>query len=323
MRPGTLRRDLVTDALQIASPRSVSLCFFCDRLCPPIALEPMTEDAAMSAQAPRLRVLLQLKHWQNHRTFSREYDKAARSVDPLLRGTAPSRAQLYRWLSGELKGLPYGDHCRILEKMFPEWSAAQLFEMIPVAETASFMMTRSSAPEHQPETSAEGQLCLVTSGGDLSAALLAVVRNSQDCLVAVGSRSQAPTYLQEIELAIQRKPDLVHYRILVGPPHSQVLKDHLLRLIELRNARAARNGAKTLHISILSDLAQYPERFFVANERTAVITLPSANSPMNFDTGLVAQDPIYAKSLLQHGQALYGKHRLESLDAINKLEVLG
>jgi hypothetical protein len=203
--------------------------------------------------------------------------------------------------------------------MFPEWSAAKLFEIIPMAE----IMSRSSAPEHQPKASGEEQLRLVTSGGDLSAALLEVVRNSQDCLVAVGSRSQAPTYLQEIELAIQRNPDLVHYRILVGPPHSQVLKDHLSRLVELRSAQAAHNGTKTLHISILNDLAQYPERFFVANERAAVVTLPSANSPMNFDTGLVAHDPIYAKSLLQHGQALYGKHRLESLDAINKLEVPG
>lgn len=277
----------------------------------------------MSKRPPRLRVLLEQKHWQNHRTFAREYDKAARSVDPQLRGTAPSRAQLYRWLSGELKGLPYGDHCRILEKMFPEWSATQLFEAIPIDEMSSPMINTSRTAEDQPKELGEGQLRLVTSGGDLSSALLDVVRNSQNCLVAVGSRSQAPTYLQEIELVIQRNPDLIHYRILVGPLHSQILKDHLIRLVELRNARIERNGAKTLHISILNDLTQYPERFFVANEQTAVITLPSANSPMNFDTGLVAHDPIYVKSLLQHGQALYGKHRLESLDAINKLEVLG
>ncbi len=27
---------------------------------------------------------------------------------------------------------PYGDHCRVLEKMFPEWSARQLFESVSV-----------------------------------------------------------------------------------------------------------------------------------------------------------------------------------------------
>lgn len=82
----------------------------------------------MNGSPARLKVLLQERHWQTYRTFQREYDKAARSVDPALVGTWPSRAQLARWLSGELKGLPYPDHCRVLEKMFPGWAIGQLFE---------------------------------------------------------------------------------------------------------------------------------------------------------------------------------------------------
>jgi hypothetical protein len=209
--------------------------------------------------------------------------------------------------------------------MFPEWSAAQLFEPISTEETSSLIRTTSSTPENevkQAKAAVGEKLHLVTSGGELCAALLEVVRNSQDCLVAVGSRSQTPAYLQAIELAIQRKPGLVHYRILIGPLHSQVLKDHLLRLVELRNVRAERNGTKTIHISIINDLTQCPERFFVASEQEAVVTLPSANLPMNFDTGLIVRDPLYVESLLQHGKALYSKHRLESLNAINQLEVL-
>ncbi|MDQ7910206.1 hypothetical protein RB614_37495 [Phytohabitans sp. ZYX-F-186] len=58
-----------------------------------------------------------------------EYDKAARKIDPQLVGTWPSRAQLHRWLSGNLKGLPYPDHCRILEAMLPGHTAQQLFEV--------------------------------------------------------------------------------------------------------------------------------------------------------------------------------------------------
>ena len=82
----------------------------------------------MAAQPVRLKVLLRERHLQTYGTFRREYDKAARSVDAELEGTAPSRAQLYRWLSGELKGLPYPHHCRVLEKLFPGWTAGQLFE---------------------------------------------------------------------------------------------------------------------------------------------------------------------------------------------------
>ncbi|GAA4718840.1 hypothetical protein [Phytohabitans rumicis] len=76
-----------------------------------------------------LKSLLQERHWQTYRTFCVEYDKAARKIDPHLVGTWPSRAQLHRWLSGSLKGLPYPDHCRILETMLPGHSAQQLFGM--------------------------------------------------------------------------------------------------------------------------------------------------------------------------------------------------
>lgn len=75
-----------------------------------------------------LKVLLQHLQLQTHRAFCREYDRVAAKADPTLRGGWPSKAQFYRWLSGELIGLPYPDHCRILESMFPEWKVDQLFQ---------------------------------------------------------------------------------------------------------------------------------------------------------------------------------------------------
>ncbi|WP_030451634.1 DUF5919 domain-containing protein [Herbidospora cretacea] len=81
----------------------------------------------MTEQAIMLRTLLRQRHWQSYTTFCREYDKAARQLDPCLMGKWPSRAQLNRWLTGELKGLPYADHCRVLEAMFPGTTAAELF----------------------------------------------------------------------------------------------------------------------------------------------------------------------------------------------------
>ncbi|MFI6457528.1 DUF5919 domain-containing protein [Streptosporangium amethystogenes] len=76
-----------------------------------------------------LKTLLQQRHWQTYKTFCKEYDKAAKLVDSTLQGKWPSRAQLHRWLSGELKGLPYSDHCRVLETMFPGWSIEELFSL--------------------------------------------------------------------------------------------------------------------------------------------------------------------------------------------------
>jgi hypothetical protein len=82
----------------------------------------------MPEHAIMLKVLLREQHWQNYSTFCAEYDKAAAKVDSTLTGGYPSRAQLHRWLSGALRGLPYPDHCRVLEEMFTGWTAEQLFQ---------------------------------------------------------------------------------------------------------------------------------------------------------------------------------------------------
>lgn len=82
----------------------------------------------LSSKPVALKTLLQQRHMQTHSAFCREYDKVAVDLDPTLKGGWPSRAQFYRWLSGDLIGLPYTDHCRILERMFPGWKVDQLFQ---------------------------------------------------------------------------------------------------------------------------------------------------------------------------------------------------
>lgn len=79
------------------------------------------------AEPALLRDLLRERHWQIYRTFCMQYDKAARTVDASYVGTYPSRAQLHRWQSGDLKGLPYPQHCEVLEAMFPGVKAAEMF----------------------------------------------------------------------------------------------------------------------------------------------------------------------------------------------------
>ena len=82
----------------------------------------------MTAEPTLLKVLVSRRHWQRYETFCSEYEKAATQIDPRLRGTAPSKAQYYRWLSGQLKGgLPYPDACRVLEHMFPGQTVVDLF----------------------------------------------------------------------------------------------------------------------------------------------------------------------------------------------------
>jgi hypothetical protein len=79
--------------------------------------------------ATHLKVLLQHRHWQTYETFCREYDRVALELgEDLVARPHPSRAQFHRWLAGQLKDRPHPQHLRVLEAMFPGWSAAQLFE---------------------------------------------------------------------------------------------------------------------------------------------------------------------------------------------------
>lgn len=81
-----------------------------------------------AAQPTRLKTLLVQRHLQRYESFRTEYDTTAEKLAPTPHSPAPSRAQYYRWLSGGLKGgLPYPDACRVLEAMFPPWTASELF----------------------------------------------------------------------------------------------------------------------------------------------------------------------------------------------------
>ncbi len=95
------------------------------------------------AERALLRDLLRERHWQTYRTFCVQYDKAARTVDPSYVGTYPSRAQLHRWQSGDVKGLPYPQHCEVLEAMFPGIKATEMFR--PARDGATVGQVAESA----------------------------------------------------------------------------------------------------------------------------------------------------------------------------------
>lgn len=103
----------------------------------------------MAARATVLKALLRERHLQGHQSFCKEYDKVAVKLDPDLRGSWPSKAQFYRWLSGELAGMPYPHHCRILESMFHGWKAEQLFQ--PHDSAIGFVPEPARKPELAPE----------------------------------------------------------------------------------------------------------------------------------------------------------------------------
>lgn len=154
-----------------------------------------------------------------------------------------------------------------------------------------------------------------------TAALTVAGRSGSSAPVSTGSRSRDPEYLDSIE-GLLASSEVVHYRVLGGPPHWAVLKSHLHRLHEMRKA-AAPGGDPRILIGIVDDFRREPERFIVANERRAVLILPSLNGMEHFDTALQLDGEEYGMAYVRLVQGLYAASRpLETEDDVCALPVV-
>jgi hypothetical protein len=74
-----------------------------------------------------LKSLLQQRHLHEYSEFVAEYERRAKELDLPRHASAPTKAQYYRWVGGHIQNLPRGYHCMVLERMFPGWTARELF----------------------------------------------------------------------------------------------------------------------------------------------------------------------------------------------------
>lgn len=174
------------------------------------------------------------------------------------------------------------------------------------------------SPAGRPANQGE-DLRLLVGYQELLAGMIEVVHDAQESLIITGSRSHSAPYLDAIETALAARPGLVHYRVLYGPPRRPQLREHLLRLLALRDPADRSMGRKMLHIGLIEDIRRTPERFFVASERDAVAIVPSITTAEAFDTGIgLGKDA--AHGLLAHGREAYaGAARLETVHAITEV----
>lgn len=171
------------------------------------------------------------------------------------------------------------------------------------------------AHQDQQLTAASETPRLLVGHHDLREAMTEVVRDAREYLAVVGSRSRDAVYLETIEAVLVQRPELVHYRVLFGPPRHQVFKDHLLRLVKIRDPRDRSLGLKTLHIGIIEDDPGTPERFFCASESTAVVPIPSLTSSEAFDSGVLFEAAV-AERLIDHTRQCYAGARKVETDQV-------
>jgi hypothetical protein len=95
---------------------------------------------------------------------------------------------------------------------------------------------------------------------------------------------------------------------LFGPSRRQVLTDHLLRLLTIRDPHDRSLGLKTLHIGIVDNDPGAPERSFCASESAAVVPIGSLTSSEAFDSGVLFESGV-AERLINHARQRYAGSR--------------
>lgn len=178
-----------------------------------------------------LRVLLHSRHLQTHAAFAAEYEKTARRIDRALIGTAPGREQLQRWLSGRVKTQPRPHHCRVLERMFPGHTAAELFA--PYQSELTGAQRRQAGPGMGPERDDAP----LTGGRALADdALSSSLWHGPDRLEAALDRRTAGTARLDL---LDAEADRLGARVVKVSP-STLLEDALLELGSVRELLADR-----------------------------------------------------------------------------------
>lgn len=226
-------------------------------------------------------------------------------------------AQIDRHTSGGVSG--------VTPSMVSGWELGR--HTTSIAHRKTLCVIYRETPEvlfaHQDEMpNARATPRLLATFSELRAAMLATVSGARECLVVTGSRSRDADYLAAIENILAERPSLACYRVLFGPPHHQALKDHLVRLLELRDPDDRSLGVKTLHIGLIGDTERSPERFFVASERMAVVPIPSLTSHEGFDSGVELGESA-ARRLLDHGRQAYAAAvKVETIEQASRLAVL-
>ena len=163
---------------------------------------------------------------------------------------------------------------------------------------------------------------LICGAGAVMTANIQIVQRAADRLFVAGSRSRDEKYLGAIEEQLKKHPDLIHYRVLIGPPRLAILKDHLLKLLQIRSPDDLSKGYKTIHMGMFANEYLQPEIFLCGNESSVLAVLPPMTGIGEFTTAAFFTDPELVDSYLRLTKDLYNKGRkIETVDSVKELSV--
>jgi hypothetical protein len=111
----------------------------------------------------------------------------------------------------------------------------------------------------------------------------------------------------------------------MGLPHHQVFKDHLLRLIDIRNKSGkvdSETGRKLINLALFEDLNSQAEVFICGNEKTCIVILPPVTKIGEYSTADVFHGT-FVREYLRLAKDLYQSGKpLNTAASIQVLQVL-
>lgn len=166
---------------------------------------------------------------------------------------------------------------------------------------------------------------ILTKAEEVSDYNMRIVQNANEILLTTGSRSRDKNYLNAIEEKLSTNTSITYYRVLINEPHHDIFKKHLSKLFDYRDPKQRENGGQKLYLSLFKDTYSESEKFVCANEKEALIVLPSFTLVSRYDTALVIEHQDGVDGVISYVKNLHIKSKeiktREEVDAIELYEV--
>lgn len=164
-------------------------------------------------------------------------------------------------------------------------------------------------------------LTLLTSSDEIIAANIHIAASARKILVCAGSRARDPKYFNTIETTLRTHSSVVHFRVMAWPPFKQSFQDHLLELLQIRNPIDRSHGYKTIHIGLYSEHLKFAEHAICANEKSALIVLPSMFGLGEYNTALLIEGTQAVEKYTSIVKSLY--QICQPLETAEKIKAIG
>jgi hypothetical protein len=168
---------------------------------------------------------------------------------------------------------------------------------------------------------------VISDGKTLVKKNIQIVEEAEEGIYTTGSRSRDIAYLNAIESQLAVNEKVIYYRVLYGNPYHQGLKMHLEKVLEIRDPKKRPHGIKTIYIGLYDTYTTEPERFVCANEKMALVVLPSFTKVGNYDTAIVFYDTVivekfcsYVRNLYTCSRMIEDKKSVKALNLVNNSE---